>query len=137
MTAAVIIAVLVVAVFLYCKRRGRAEAPPGGYYDREALRGVIDQNKRREAAELDYKFYAGRVSDLEIMLAEAEAAEAEARRALEHIEQLNRGGAVVNDKNTERARRALYQQQRRRLSLENQLHAARRGKAKAESILTE
>ena len=137
MTAAIVISVLIIAVFLYCKRRGRAEAPPGVHYDREALQSAIEQNKRREAAELDYKFFSGRVSDLEIMLVEAEAAEAEARRALDHIEQLNRGGAVVNDKNAERARRALYQQQRRRLSLENQLHAARRGKAKAENTLTE
>ena len=122
---------------VFCKRRNREEDRETGYYTREALKSAYNANTRREAAEADYNFYCNRVNDLQFMLSEAIAAEGSAREKLEKIETLNKTGAVISDKASEKARRELYQVQRRRLSLENQLHTAERGKLKAKTILTE
>lgn len=132
-----IVAAVVLLFLFFCKRRNREEDRGTRYYTREALRGAINANTRREAAEADYQFYCNRINDLQLMLSEAIAAEGSAREKLRKIETLNQAGAVVSDKATEKARRELYQVQRRRLSLENQLHAAERGKLKAKTILTE
>ena len=141
MTTAAIIAAFVVILFisniLLSKRRGREEGPQARYYTPDALKNAHMANSRRIQAEADYLFYCNRINDLNTMLTEAETAEEEARRKLEKITSLNQSGAVISDKATEKARRELYQQQRRRLSLENQLHAATRSKNKAHSILTE
>lgn len=138
MTIGLFIAAAVVLLFLvFCKRRNREEDRETGYYTGEALKSVYNANTRREAAEADYNFYCTRINDLQLMLSEAIAAEGSAREKLEKIATLNQAGAVVSDKATEKARRELYQVQRRRLSLENQLHAAERGKLKAKTILTE
>ena len=137
MTIVLIIAVVVLLFLFFCKRRNREEDRETRYYTREALKSAINANTRREAAEADYQFYCNRINDLNIMLAEAIAAEGSARDKLLKIETLNQTGAVISDKASEKARRELYQQQRRRLSLENQLHAAERGKLKAYSTLTE
>lgn len=138
MTIVLIIAAAVVLLFLFfCKRRNREAETETRYYTREALQSAHNANTRREAAEADYQFYCNRINDLNIMLAEAIAAEGSARDKLSKIETLNQSGAVISDKASEKARRELYQLQRRRLSLENQLHAAERGKLKAYSTLTE
>lgn len=138
MTIVLIIAAAVVLLFLFfCKRRNREAERETGYYTRDALKSAYNANTRREAAEADYNFYCNRINDLQLMLSEAIAAEGSAREKLEKIATLNQAGAVVSDKAAEKARRELYQVQRRRLSLENQLHAAERGKLKAYSTLTE
>lgn len=138
MAIVLIIAAAVVLLFLvFCKRRNREAERETGYYTREALKSAYNANTRREAAEADYTFYCNRVNDLQVMLLEAMTEEEEARRKLEKIATLNQAGAVISDKATEKARREVYQAQRRRLSLENQLHAAERGKLKAHTILTE
>ena len=130
-------AVIVLLFLFFCKRRNREANRETGYYTGEALKSVYNANTRREAAEADYNFYCTRINDLRLMLSEAIAAEGSAREKLRKIETLNQAGAVISDKASEKARRELYQLQRRRLSLENQLHAAERGKLKAKTILTE
>ena len=137
MTAAVIIAACVIALIIAIKRRKRGRAEEECYYSPEALKNAYIANERRKQAEEDYLFFDNRVKDLNIMLSEAMTAEETARRKLEEVNQLNQNGAVINDKNAERARRDLYQQQRRRMTIENQLHAATRGRLKAYRTLTE
>ena len=137
MIQAAILTAIIAALIFFCKRHRRKKEQETRYYTPEALQSAIKQNERRKQAESDFHFYCNRVNDLEIMLWEATTAEQTARAKLEHIDSMNQSGAVISDKATDKARRDLYQQQRRRLSLENQLHAAERAKAKAFNTLTE
>lgn len=78
-----------------------------------------------------YSYYNRRLNTLRPLLREAIEEENKAREKLLQIEELNNYGAIVNDKNVKKAQREVYQATQRRLTIEQQIFTATRGKNKA------
>ena len=78
-----------------------------------------------------YNYYNRRLNTLRPLLREAIEEENKAREKLLQIEELNNYGAIVNDKNVKKAQREVYQTTQRRLTIEQQIFTATRGKNKA------
>ena len=78
-----------------------------------------------------YNYYNSRLNTLRPLLREAIEEENKAREKLLQIEELNNYGAIVNDKNVKKAQREVYQTTQRRLTIEQQIFTATRGKNKA------
>ena len=87
----------------------------------------IPQEREEEA----YSYYNRRLETLRPLLREAIEEENKAREKLLQIEELNNYGAIVNDKNVKKAQREVYQTTQRRLTIEQQVFTATRGKNKA------
>lgn len=87
----------------------------------------IPQEREEEA----YSYYKRRLETLRPLLREAIEEENKAREKLLQIEELNNYGAIVNDKNVKKAQREVYQTTQRRLTIEQQIFTATRGKNKA------
>lgn len=77
-----------------------------------------------------YSYYKRRLNALRPLLRQAIEEENKAREKLLQIEELNNYGAIVNDKNVKKAQREVYQLTQRRLTLEQQIYTAERGKNK-------
>ena len=78
-----------------------------------------------------YSYYKRRLDTLRPLLREAIEEENKAREKLLQIEELNNYGAIVNDKNVKKAQMEVYQTTQRRLTIEQQIFTATRGKNKA------
>lgn len=93
-----------------------------------------EDDSRQEAQERGgeaYYYFNNRLSTLRPLLQEAIKEENKAREKLSQIEELNSFGAVINDKNVKKAQREVYQAIQKRLTIEQQIYTAERGKNKA------
>lgn len=96
-------------------------------YNNSPISAHIPQEREEEA----YNYYNRRLETLRPLLREAIEEENKAREKLLQIEELNNYGAIVNDKNVKKAQREVYQTTQRRLTIEQQIFTATRGKNKA------
>lgn len=88
----------------------------------------------QEGEEEAYSYYKRRLNTLRPLLRQAIEEENKAREKLLQIEELNNYGAIVNDKNVKKAQREVYQLTQRRLTLEQQIYTAERGKNKLRGV---
>lgn len=108
-------------------RRGEEEAPGGRTQRPERARSAPERSR-----EVEENIYHDERLDLLRQMLRAAAAEVErAERRLDHLENLNQYGAVVNEKNIKRAEADLYKARRKRLTITNQIHAILRAEEKA------
>ena len=104
------------------------------YLTREERGGEETEEKEETGGREEggaYNYYNRRLNTLRPLLREAIEEENKAREKLLQIEELNNYGAIINDKNVKKAQREVYQTTQRRLTIEQQIFTATRGKNKA------
>lgn len=134
--AALLSLVFASAVTLLFLRRERAGRGICAADHQRAADEVRARREERRALEADYTYFRSRLDTLYLMLEEAQADEEKKRARMEQINDLNSYGAVITGKAEEQARRLLYQARQRRLTIEQQIHTAESGRARAAERMT-
>ena len=131
MTATAIIINLLLLYFMLLslrkpRTRGREAATVPEEYKPPAPEAAQYRALYTPPIETDIQFFRERVRTLETMRNKAIAEENAAAAALASDENMNHYGAVIPEKILKRKRQDLYTAQRKRLTIETQLHKARR-----------
>ena len=114
------------------KKQGQNKSPCLCSDLKEAAIENIQQEKERQArAKKEYEFYIDRIKELQEIKQRALTAEQQARQHYNTLKSFNQYGSVINERQITRAENTLYHAQRKRMTIENQILIAERGRNKA------
>lgn len=96
-----------------------------------AIENIQQRQEKQARSKREYDFYINRIKELNEIKQRATATEEQARKNYNHLLSLNQYGSIINDRQITRAENVLFQAQRKRMTVDNQILIAERGKNKA------